>query len=507
MTQKFRASKDRRSEQGIALFIAIFTVLLITAIGAGMIMLTNTDTSISANYRDEQTAFFAAKAGMEEIRDRFRISADNTLSGSLPGAKPGNAGAFVYVTNPNNGENVTPWTTTGLASVYPDTEICTELQKMGNPCALGGGPYAGWYNAASGIAPLRYSDSYRMTPRASWKWTRINQKVNSTSSGTTNASLVDPAFPANALVCWNGASQFATNVASCNLVDPNFKPVYVMTTLAVTPTGSRRMVQAEAVSNDFPTLPGPMIFDGGSPIYNVPSSNAFTVSGNDQAMGANNGAGCPAANGEPALGGYNAAAVNALRTDASNRPQSYTGPAQYGSPSVADVSAQLSMLSTVGGLQNLVSTVTLVAGNGGNVYGNNPATILRPGTNANPQVNVVNGDLTLGGGWSGSGILLVTGNLTMNGNPNYNGLILVIGKGSITKNGGGNGTVNGSLLVANLYNSASPPQLLSPGSTPGIPSITWNGGGNVSWNYDSCWSKILNGLQAYRVVAVREIMN
>ncbi|HZQ95703.1 MAG TPA: hypothetical protein VFA67_11880, partial [Candidatus Sulfotelmatobacter sp.] len=265
-----------------------------------------------------------------------------------------------------------------------------------------------------------------------------------------------------------------------------------------------RMVQAEAVANNFPTLPGPMIFDGSNPVFNTPNSNAFTVSGNDQAQGPNAGAGCPAANGEPAIGAYNNAAVATLTADANGRPQSYTGPAQYGSPSVANISAQLTTLATVGGLQNLASTVTLVAGNEGNVYGSNPASILRPGTNANPQINVVNGDLTLSGGWTGAGVLLVTGNLTFQGNPSYNGLILVIGKGSVTKNGGGNGVVNGSLLVANLY--ASNGALLPASSPPGTPSLNWNGGGNVSWNYDSCWSTILNGIQAYRIVAVREMM-
>ena len=127
------------------------------------------------------------------------------------------------------------------------------------------------------------------------------------------------------------------------------------------------------------------------------------------------------------------------------------------------------MLSTVGGLQNLASTITLVAGNNNNVYGNNPASIVRPGTNAVPQINVVNGDLSLGGGWSGAGILLVTGNLTFSGNPSYNGLILVIGKGSVTKNGGGNGTVNGSMLVANLYDSNN--ALLPASSAPGDPAF------------------------------------
>ena len=500
MTQTFQARKDRRSERGVALFVAIFTVLLITAIGAGMIMLTNTDTTISGNFRDEQKAFFAAKAGMEEIRDRFRSSANNSIAANLPTTLPGNANAFLYVLNPKNGETDTPWVTNGNANVYPDTELCTEMSNMGaacsgNPPVPGGG---GWYTTTTASA------SYAMNPVSSWKWTRVNLKTNATASGSTTVNRVDPTLAANALVCWNGANEVATTLATCSALNPNYLPVYVMTTLAVTPSGSRRMVQAEAISNKFPTLPGPMIFDGANPVFNTPNSNAFTVSGNDIAQGSNAGAGCPSAIGEPALGAYNDPAVTILTGDANNRPQSYVGPLQYGNPSVGNVSSQLTMLSTVGGLENLASTITLVAGNENNVYGNNPSTILQPGTNANPQINVVNGDLTLPGGWTGSGILLVTGNLTFQGNPNYNGLILVIGKGSVVKNGGGNGIVNGSLLVANLYDSNG--ALLPASSPPGVPYFNWNGGGTVSWNYDSCWSSMMNGLQAYRIVAVREMM-
>src|SRR4029077_10758712 len=85
---KINNNHGRRSERGIALFIAIFTLLLITAIAAGMLMLTNTDTNISANFRDEQTAFFGAKAGLEEVRDRLRVNAGSgiTLESLLPGA-------------------------------------------------------------------------------------------------------------------------------------------------------------------------------------------------------------------------------------------------------------------------------------------------------------------------------------------------------------------------------------------------------------------------------------
>ena len=250
MTQH-RSKKNRHSERGIALLIAIFTVLLITAIGAAMIMLTNTETSISSNYRDEQKAFFDAKAGMEEIRDRFRGGANNSLAANLPAVLPGNANAFLYVTNPKNaGDNVTPWVTNGNA--YPDREICVEMTNMGTPCA-GNPPVPPggvWYTTSAASA------SYQMTPKADWKWTRINLKTNGTSSGTAVASRVDPNFAANALVCWNGASEIATNLANCSAVNPNYLPVYVMTTQAVTPTGSRRTVQAEAVRISSPRCRG-----------------------------------------------------------------------------------------------------------------------------------------------------------------------------------------------------------------------------------------------------------
>jgi len=60
------------------------------------------------------------------------------------------------------------------------------------------------------------------------------------------------------------------------------------------------------------------------------------------------------------------------------------------------------------------------------------------------------------------------------------------------------------MLVANLYDANG--NLLPPTSAPGVPTFNWAGGGNVSWNYDSCWSTMLNNLQAYRIVAVREMM-
>src|SRR5260370_8891929 len=103
------------TERGVALVIALLVLLLITAVGMGMIMMSNTETNISANFRDEQTAYFAAKAGIEEVRDRLRAGSANslllptTLGSTLPGAPS----RIVYVLTPLVGKTVAPY---GLAS-------------------------------------------------------------------------------------------------------------------------------------------------------------------------------------------------------------------------------------------------------------------------------------------------------------------------------------------------------------------------------------------------------
>ena len=523
MTSKFK--KDTNSEKGFALLIAIFILLLLTAIGAGMVALTNTDTSISSNFRDEQSAYFAAKAGIEEVRDRFRSGANGSITNPsiLPTNLPGGPGGVVYLTNPKSvGEVITPWATTGSATVYPDDEICTELANMpaGNRCTSNVPP-AGYYthptDANASYAPVSGT-------KLPWKWARITLKANLTSSGTTAsgstvASVDGTSTDQNFFVCWNGQYEVAIPAAtSCaNFgASPPYEPVYVITAMAETPSGSRRMVQAETTMTTFPSIPGPLVFDGANPQYSVPSSNAFGIDGTNYSSPTNaNGPGGTCPGGQPsefALGGFGTQAVNTLQADAdTKKPQNYTGLPTIpvgGAASVGDVTTQLGTLANVQGLDQLVSSVTLVAGNEGNVYGSNPAGgITNPGTTANPQVNVVQGDITLGGNWSGAGILLVTGNLTFNGKFTYDGIILAIGKGSITKNGSG-GSLDGSILVANLY-SGTPPtygSLLPLNSAPGAPVVNWNGGGNFQMNYDSCWSTAMSQLQAWRIVAMREII-
>src|SRR6202521_210624 len=129
----FRGKKPKASEQGITLILALLMLMLISAVLMGMVMMSNTETNVSANFRDEQTAFFASKAGVEEVRDRLRTSATDTLTGSglfsstnvPPFPLPGQTNGILYITNPAGGETDTPWLP--LGTNYPDDEICKEV--------------------------------------------------------------------------------------------------------------------------------------------------------------------------------------------------------------------------------------------------------------------------------------------------------------------------------------------------------------------------------------------
>jgi Tfp pilus assembly protein PilX len=491
---RLQRTKTKSSERGVALVIALLTLLLISAILMGMIIASNSETNISANFRDEQTAFFAARAGIEEVRDRLRSATNPTLAtntyfsaGTPAGTTPlaGATDGILYVINPANGVTVAPWNSLNR---YYDDELIKELGT-----APTGSP---WY-----LSSTSTGNSYAATPPLAWKWVRIMLKPNKSDTGSTRVTSVDGQQNANR-VCFNGSHEYTTAATTC----PD-KPVYELTALAVTPSGSRRMVQYEVSQGSFPPIPGAIVFDGPTPAFSAPSSNSFSVSGTDVDHGPPppNNVPCPAAANVPALGGYNAAAATALTNDAT-RPASYTSGATA-TPAISNVSSQLGVLNTVDGLQALVNNVTAAAAS--NIYGASPLpspSTLNIGSTASPVINVVQGDYTLSGSTAGSGILLVTGNLTFSGNPTYDGLILVIGEGTVTKNGGGNGTLNGALLVANMFDGSGNPIPMGAGNAPGSPSITWNGGGTASFNYDSCWVNYGSQPLPYRTITDRELI-
>jgi Tfp pilus assembly protein PilX len=229
--------RQKHNERGMALLLVLIALLIVTSIGLTMMYSTDTETTINGNYRDEQTAYYASKAGLEEARDRMQTGATNTISANLPTALPGAANGVLYITNPTGSETVAPWTTT---NTYFDDEICKEVNCSGGQVP----PTSGWYRTPVPTA----SSTYAASPVLPYKWMRITLKTDASASGwsgsTHNYMYVDgKSADASYYVCWNSTNQheFAQSAACAS---PNY-PVYMMTALAITPSGSRRMVQYE----------------------------------------------------------------------------------------------------------------------------------------------------------------------------------------------------------------------------------------------------------------------
>jgi Tfp pilus assembly protein PilX len=103
-----------RDERGIALVVALLSMLLLSALGVGLMMTTMSETMIATNYRDNGEALYAADAGVERVmQDLLTIPEwDNLLAvenartsftdGSAPGARTlpdGSELNLLYATN------------------------------------------------------------------------------------------------------------------------------------------------------------------------------------------------------------------------------------------------------------------------------------------------------------------------------------------------------------------------------------------------------------------------
>jgi Tfp pilus assembly protein PilX len=97
------------------------------------------------------------------------------------------------------------------------------------------------------------------------------------------------------------------------------------------------------------------------------------------------------------------------------------------------------------------------------------------GSASRPTLVVYDGDLRVGPGQH-YGILIVKGNLTLDGNAAYTGSIFAIGPGYVLRDGGGNGYWCGGLLIANTDTPDA-----SNSSLVGTPTYTTPGGGDAQF--------------------------
>ena len=243
---------NRKSEQGVSLLFALLALMVLTAVAVGMMYMSSTETAINANFKAEETAYLAARAGVEEARDRMLPANPNTISALLPTTLPSTTGGVLYLKQ--TGVTDADITNVSMSNPTGDDELCHDFPYAGS--GYGGMtplppnirctslPTGGWYTTTPSVAP--YALEY--------KWVRITLKANNSTPYPVDSSLTGS--QASSQACWNGKSEVAlVGAASCDALIPNATPVYLVTSLAVTPSGARRIALQELAQA--PPVTGP----------------------------------------------------------------------------------------------------------------------------------------------------------------------------------------------------------------------------------------------------------
>lgn len=499
--------KRSNSQDGVALLVAMITLLLISGVAVAMIVASGAEGSINGNYRSSSSSYYAALAGVEEGRGRLLPTSSNTIVGTNGIPTFGNVMAvdqITYIGNPNTAAGET---LANILTTYPDNQYDAEfgIGKRATSAAAG--------KVNNPPIQSRASTNSSNIPGPMYKWVRINPvtefslKMDVDNSGgplnQTNVLYYETANTPPSLTQTPSSTAYQ---------------VLEVTSLAVLPNGTQKLMQylvtPQVYGMDFP---GALTLAGSVGTYAGASSNPYKMNGQDGSGTAPAIPGCATnpATVKDAIG-VSAASDAAIVAAGipSNRVGNYTG-AGGNTPNVNAVSMP-SVFSSPAALDQLITNIKANAvvipnppnpanyNNSGTTYnfGQSGPGYTWPAMSAsNPQTIYVDGSFDLGPN-TGYGLLVVTGNFHYHGNSSWNGIILVVGDGTTTFDGqgGGSGQFDGAIFVATTRD-VNGVQLNNFGTV----NYDISGGGGNGVYYNSCWVKQVQQPPTYKVLSFREI--
>jgi len=501
-----RRIQTKRTEDGIALLISIFILLLISVVAIALIVSSGTESSLAGNYRSSTSVYYAALAGLEEARGRLLTNTASSFKTTAPAnfqLSPLPIGYANYVLNPGPSDNQATMLTTYLDGEYPSE--------------FGAGPT----NTSTTLSiwasnPLKTSLNF---PGPLYKWVRINA-VSEQWLRQGNGQDVAP---------FDGAiDSTPLFYDGTNLTDTPSpgRQVLEITSLAVLPNGSQKLLQ-------YLIAPGPAALppllatltlsgsQGNGVTFHAPASNSsYAVKGNNQDCNGN-----PSATPYPAypaiglLTNSNSDIVHVKNGIPTAYWPNYTGVNNPGPdvPDVEDISTSFPLnLQSPGNLdalaqsiiQNSDAVVITPAPSGTAPYlGTATGADLTPlgMSSTNPLTVVVNGNLDISN-WSsdGYGLLLVTGTFTYDPDTNWYGIILVIGQGVMNNSQNGqNKQINGAMLVAKTRDGNN--QLLTGSKIGGATVQFLDPMGGTGMRYSTCWIQKAQPKGKYKILSFHEI--
>jgi hypothetical protein len=483
------------------LLIAIFILLLIGVVAIALVVSSGTESALAGNYRSSTTVYYAAAAGLEEVRARLRLNNPNSFDTLNPGTflpPPGTPLPIcspVYLLNPAPGEVVTPWDSTNR---YYDQQYG---QEFGGVCGTIAPPNPSpnttsvWQNNPLNGLPF---------PPPLYKWVRISAITEQSLNLDTCPydTSIDPSLVYYGVAALCSPASFSFNDTSTGA------QVLELTALAAVPSRSQKLLQYLVAPTPLNlTFSAALTLDGNNVQFTVPNTANFQVSGTDQGAVGNCNPGAAAVTAVGYTNSSDASRTNILSSIQPSRMGNYAPSPP--TPNVSLVSLPSlgcpgCSLTTVGGLNALVQAITQSADvviQGSATQSNMPSAM----SATNPMTIVVNGSLTFNGWHStGYGLLLVTGDFTFDPDASWNGIVLVIGTGKLYSHQGGNGQFLGAVLLARTLDASGNP--LPPGSAPVSPyfDFTSTSGSNGVY-YSSCWVQAAQPASSYKVLSFHEI--
>jgi Tfp pilus assembly protein PilX len=533
--------KRLKTQRGIAMMVALLALLLLAAIGMGLMFMADTENSVNNNYRDSQKAYFAARAGAEDAR--LLLARDATLNANAMALNTGSPFHMIYLKNPTGTETIDPTTAAGstlATNPYLDDQLCWErftnltLTPGAGPCGSNGqGGQLLTDSTAFTATTMTQTAGVNGSDALPFKWVRITAKQNLMGAMGTSGTKVASTSGNGQQVCWDGSQEVVVG-GTCAAATPTVMPVWEITSLAVTPKvganpGSRRMVQMEVALNPPLIPPAPIsvmapVSLQGSYILNAydncKCSCTTTGNGDHQVTACVPRAGQPlnaCATSAHAIYTQNSVGVigNSGNTITSFGSDPTSGTTTTVGPSVQGVNPWPNSLNinnlinqykvgasipnyTCTGTQNLTTTPATYKDCGtqsSQQFGTYPTGLpLEPAIGSyTPVTEYIPGSVHLTSAASGSGILIVDGDLDINGGLNWYGLILVRGKVSFTGGAGASTNLYGAILAGDDVNATNQPQ-------------SDNFGGSINFSYDVCALNRVGGGAPPQLLATHEIM-
>lgn len=300
-----------------------------------------------------------------------------------------------------------------------------------------------------------------------------NQLSNSANMANfySNGAFVTDDVPYIAQTSFGGGAYrvYLTNDATegvTSTTDTNRQ--VTLTSFGLGPNNSLAVVQTVVKHLTLPPLPGAILLPGPGVSFQSATSAASDVGGNEKSA--------------VALTSDAARSVVIANLTSIGRLGNYTCDSSLCiTNTAATIDPTWTSVSGIEGLyRELMSVADTVTGaTTGTTATTTTLTAAQVGTVSNRKIVVVNGNAVFDG-ISGAGVLIVTGQLTLDNNADYKGLIMCIGQGTLLRSGGGNGDIQGAVLVARTRDASN--NLLT---TLGNPTYNASGGGNIDIAYNA----------------------